>query len=395
MSKIYSINDGDSKIRKIPSIEYINELVKIIEDLIPDNNGIPNIKTDIEGISIPNQDQTIILAKNIKTDSEHKFISDGILATMVDKPSKFEVDEIINASKEELNKKIEEVYMRLINTPNVINKLRDISTILNEDKVADGLLNTLAYKLNIDEFEEHSKSSIHINNNDRKALNILIKCLSGGFADWNASVDDYNAIKNKPESLPANGGNANTISNHGIKDLINKDDYDIVIGTSGEKYSKDSCDIYAENGHIDQETFLSLFTNLDVFYGFVLFKRGIYNIDFINTYTSSFNFNGVDRRAVYITANHANIHNSVFQNITFKDTKVYIGSSSEINNVSFINCDIIFDNTVGSNIINCSFENCTIVYNGSLINNIIKFNRYIRTKPIVYIGNGNIISENI
>ena len=395
MSKIYTIN-GDSEVKEIPSIEYIHELIKIIEDAIPDNDGFPTIKTYTEELNIVKNNQPIVLARDIKTDSEHKFISDGILATMVDKPSKFEVNEMINSSKEELNKKINETYMRIINTTNVIKKLRDISTILNEDKALDGLLSTMAYKVNMEDFENHCISYTHMNNNDRKALNILIKCLSGGFADWNAAPDEYNSIKNKPESLPANGGNADTIANHNIKDLINKDDYDIIIGSSAEKYSKDSCDIYAIDGNIDQETFTSLLSNLNTYYGFILFKRGVYNIDLINTYTSAFNFNGIDHRAVYITAKDSiNIRNSVFTNMTFKDSKVYIGSSCEINNVSFVNCNIILDNTVASNIINCKFDNCTIIYNGSIINNIIKFNRYIRTKPIVYVGGNNIISENI
>ena len=285
--------------------------------------------------------------------------------------------------------------MKIINTPNVINKLRDISNILNEDKATEALLNVLAYKLNINEFEEHIESVTHMSNNDRKALNILIKCLKEGFADWNAEDNQYNCIKNKPIALPADGGNADTVNNHGINDLINKYDYDVVIGTSGERYSKDSCDLYAENGIIDKDKFTSLMKTLK-YDGIVLFKRGLFKIDNIDGKLGTIIFEGMDRRLSFIeTANYLNTTDYIFKNIGFVDSKIIIGSGCEITNASFNNCDIVFDNTMASTIMNCNFYNCRIEYKGSLMNNIIKFNRFTQTNPIKYIGGNNIISENI
>ena len=289
---------------------------------------------------------------------------------------------------------MDELYTRIINTPNVINKLRDISTILNEDEVVNGLLNTLSYKLNMDDFNAHTKSSTHMNNNDRKALNVLLKCLIGGFADWNAADGAYNTIKNKPESLPANGGNADTVANHSIKDLINKDDYDIVIGDSRQKYSEDSCDIYAKDGNIDDEAFQSLIKSL--INGIILFKRGVYNINTIDSYKELRIINGVNSRLSLITAkDFVRINNSIYNNIGFVDSKIYIESECEINNVTFTNCDIVIGNSTGTNIISCRFNNCRIKIDGYMTNNIIKFNRFIQTKHITYLGGNNIISENI
>ena len=317
MSKIYTVNNGKSRNEQIPSIGYIDEIVKMIEDKLvnKDVEGFPSIKGTMEELPVGVKSLPEILAKDIKTDSQHKFINDAVLATVTEKPSKFEMEQSLEDIKIELKSYMDELYTRIINTPNVINKLRDISTILNEDEIVDGLLNTLAYKLNIEDYNNHIKSSSHINNNDRKALNVLIRCLSDGFADWNAKKGEYNAIKNKPKSLPANGGNADTIDNHGIKDLINKDDYDIVIGTSEAKYSKDSCDIYAENGKIDTDVLSSHIDSLNVG-GIILLKRGSYNTDLMHLYNKSIILKGFNNKLTSIKVNKlVDLSNITIENI--------------------------------------------------------------------------------
>lgn len=399
MSKIYTVNDGESESNQIPSIGYIHELVKIIEDELIHQDlgfmGFPTIKTDVEELPVGVKENPTILANEIQTDSDHQFVSSAILDTMVDKPTNFKVNESIEKVKSDLKLYMDKTYMRIINTPNVINKLRDISTILSEDKIADGLLSTLANKLNIDDYDEHKASSIHINNNDRKALNILIKCLTEGFSNWDAKEGEYNAIKNKPESLPANGGNADTIGNHGLKDLINKDNYDIVIGCSGFNYSKDSCDIYAENGAIDSGVLSSSIASLKDG-GIILFKRGDYVVESIDNNQELLIFKGVDYRLSSVTIEKGiSISNSVFKDISLLGSTIYINSNCDISNVCFTYCKVVFNSSIMCNITNCIFDNCEFGYTGSLMSNIIKFNRYINTKPITYIGGKNIITENI
>lgn len=400
MCKIYTVDNGKSNNEQIPSIGYINEIVKMIEDeLISQNNefaGFSSIKADREVLPINIKKKHEIFAKDIKTDSNYKFISDGILATIAGKPTKFEVEQYIDNSKLEMKDYMNTIYNRIINTPNVINKLRDISTILNDDEVSAGLINTLANKINLDDFEYHTKSHVHLDNNDRKALNILLKCLINGFADWNAVGDDYNAIKNKPESLPANGGNSDTVANHGIKDLINRDDYDIVVGSSLERYSKDSCDIYTNESLLNYEDIKNIIDNSNTT-RIIYFKRGYYNIDnIIISYKPTMIINGADCRLSTIHAyDYVQFNNTVIKNIGFEDSVVFIGSDCEFRNVKFNNCTIVLDNCVACNISDCVFEKCVIEYKGSLMNNIIKFNRYIKTKPIVYVGGNNIITENI
>lgn len=395
MSKVYTVNDGKSKAEQIPSVEYINEILKMIEEQLLYKNefhGFQSIKTTTEELPVGLKEQPAILAKDIGLDCNHKFVNDALLNTLIDKPTKFEVERNIEESKEELKKYMEKLYIRIVNTPNVINKLRDISTVLSDDTIASGLLNTLANKVNFEDFEAHGESSIHMNNNDRKALNILIKCLANGFSDWNAKDDACNAIKNKPESLPANGGNADTVANHSIEDIINKDDYDLVIGSSLEKYSKDSCDIYAENGFLN---------NNDIIVGgsssITLFKRGYYNFDtFIGAYKVPMIYKGADCRLSLIHADeHIIFDNVVFSNIGFYKSKIFIKSNCEFKNVKFANCEITLYGSEACTITDCVFEKCDIVIEDIITNNIIKFNRFIQTKPIIYIGGSNIISDNI
>lgn len=402
MSKVYTVNDGIKASDQLPSIEYINELVKMIEDKFAntetENCGFPSIKIKTEELPVGIKEQGTVLAKDIKLDSQHKFVNNALLSAISYKASKFDVDRAIDNTKNDLKSYMDEIYTRIINTPNVINKLRDISVILNEDKELAGLLNALADKLNIEDFNEHIVSTTHMNNNDRKALNVLIKCLTDGFADWNAEDGAINYIKNKPESLPANGGNADTVANHSIKDLINKDDYDIVIGTSTEKYSKDSCDIYAKDCVIDPYELEEALESMKGS-GIILFKRGYYCLEHagLNIVCKSHRiFNGVDSRLSWIhTDRDTHIDNATFKNIGFDRTKIYINSNCDIKDVRFSNCEIILNKSEGCNITDCIFDNCTFKIEGNMINNIIKFNRFIKTRPIQYIGGNNIISENI
>lgn len=400
MSKIYSINNKESKPNNIPSIDYINEVVKMIENQLiiinKDFHGFPSIKQDIEEINTGDQDQ-YISAKKIKTDSRHRFINESLLTTFASKPSTFEVQQSIEQVKQEMHNKINESFMKVINSPKSINKLRDIAYILNENEAINGLLESIASKTTSEEFEEHAKSIAHMNNNDRKALNLLLDCIKNGFIDWEAKDGEVNAIKNKPESLPADGGNADTIANHAIKDIINKSTEDIVIGNSLEKYSKDACDIYAENGIIDQkilEDAIDAIGNK----GVIFIKQGEYTTEYLDAqyYNLPVIYKGVDRKLTSIKINdHAKFNNTTFKHIGFKDSTIYIKSNCDLVDVLFDNCNIVLERSEMCNIKECVFNNCRISISGPIAKNIIVHNRYIFTKPIIYLSQNNIISENI
>ena len=399
MSKIYTVNNGESNTDQIPSIEYINELTKMVEDALvsinPEFNGFASIKTKTEELPVGIKEMPTISASDIVTDSSHKFVNKAVIETMVDKPTKFEVEQSIEEAKKEIEDKIEKIYTRIINTPDVINKLRDINTLLNEEDLVDGVLSILAYKTNNDDFNHHTASQNHINNNDRKALNILLKCLISGFANWDAKEGDFNAIKNKPESFLANGGNADTVANHGIRDLINRDDYDIVVGSNLENHTEDSCDFYAKDCDVDTNKLNKAIECIRKS-GMILFKRGYYNLDSIELDCKChIIINGADSRLTWLYLNTTKMNNVSCNNIAFNKSKINIKSNCEFRNVRFTNCEIILNNSENCKIIDCVFNNCTIKVKGSIMNNIIVFNRLIDTTPMTYIGGNNIIKDNL
>ena len=395
MPKIYSVNSEE----KIPSVEYIEAIVKMIESELKsldiNFSGFKTVNANMEEL---NTDKANIPANNIKTDTKHRFINEALLTTFASKPSMFQIEQLIEDLKKEIDTKINESYMKIINTPNVINKLRDIASILYEDSNdANRLISTIAEKATIDQLEEHIASHIHMNNNDRKALNILLKCVTNGFIDWNADEGSINAIRNKPLSLPANGGNADTVSNHNINDLINKNTEDIVIGRTSKKYSKDECDLFAIDGVINQEEFESAIKKIE--YGTVLFKTGEYYLNKINAqYIRKLPvvFSGMHRKLSTIIAKESvTMYNTSFENIGFKDSNISINSYNDLSNVEFKNCNIVLHKSEECNINSCTFIDCEISIDGPIMNNIIVHNRFINTKPIIYLGTSNIIKENI
>ena len=171
---------------------------------------------------------------------------------------------------------------------------------------------------------------------------------------------------------------------------------DIVIGTSCPFYSKDSCDIYEKDGFINVEHLESEINHINN-NGVVLFKRGEYTIESLNAkyYNLPMIFKGADRRLSRIFVNDAKLYNVTFKHIGFENSTIYIESAVDLDDVLFNNCDIILKRSEDCNIRNCIFENCRISIYGSIMNNFITHNRYIKTKPIIYLGSANVISDNI
>lgn len=395
MSKVYTINNGKERSEQIPSIEYIDELLKMIEDSIINIinkvgfEGFKSIDSDFLPLLNSDSADKNISAADVDTDSNHKFISEALLATFIDKPSSFEIEQSLTDVERKMENKINESYMKIVNTPNAINKLRDIANILNEDELINGIIQTISEKATIEQLKNHIDSTVHMNNNDRKALNILLKVVLKGFADWNAKPGDINAIKNKPNSLPADGGNADTVSNHGIKDIINKTIDDIVIGSIDENYNKDSCDIIIEEcENIDKI--------LNIGYGNILFKTGNYKFGDVNISSDKCIVIRGTKDVSIISFNQLQLLNNIHvKDVTIENSTVIISKNCYLDNINFINCIIKFNNTEDCDIKYCKFTNCKFVMIGSLMNNIITYNRLIRSGTLRYIGGNNIIKNNI
>ena len=113
-------------------------------------------------------------------------------------------NDIVNNLKITINQQIDNI----INNKGATDAINKIIKITSEHKDAIDLFKNLIDK---DELKSHEQNGLHITEKDRIALNLLLKFIDKGCADWNASEGEPNYIRNKPESLKANGGNSDTV----------------------------------------------------------------------------------------------------------------------------------------------------------------------------------------
>ena len=89
-----------------------------------------------------------------------------------------------------------------------------------------------------DDYNEHIEdNNIHLSSDNKRDISYLKKVLSSAYVDWNCNNDqDIHYIKNKPESLPANGGNADTVGGYSksqlMKNIINRINYHLFLFVS-------------------------------------------------------------------------------------------------------------------------------------------------------------------
>ena len=244
MANVYTFNpnepeedfDKSNANYQLASIAYINSVVKKLVDIIEDHLNDPtahqscparkkldiNIsesidihELDIEGSKLPSH------AKDINTDSSHRFISDIEINNLKSKPSTIDMQNAIMDLRNELKSTIESTYIDLLNTPDVLQKLKNVAYVLKTDPNLDKTITDLASRITKNEFESHIGSDLHLSNEEHEALIILINLIKSGCADWNAHKGAPNYIKHKPESLPANGGDADTVGGYSVEDIMN------------------------------------------------------------------------------------------------------------------------------------------------------------------------------
>lgn len=421
MSRIYyleqltkTIGDAENRAVQIPTVEYIDEIVSMIENAFKNhiNESCPHSDSSkgFEGFQTisptkvdkmpTGEEVTTIKAEDVQEDSSHKFISETQLQIFKDKPSKLDMENAITDLRNEIKSTINASYDRLLNMPNALEQLRDIAYILQEEESLGRLMELISGKVSADELREHAKSVTHLNNNDRKALNLLLSFIKEGCADWTASKDAPNYIRNKPTSLPANGGNADTVRGYQIEKLLTKRSDDLIIGFDLEayKYSREEVDYMVE---LDNSNTAEVMNMLTAYEGKVAIRRGIYivkdsmidwvrgdkcNNDLIITGAMSNTYLAFDVRV----SGHITLRDLYFANST-----VMILRDVKVENVTFDNCEIVMKDSYCCTIRGCTFKGCTFTYLGSCINNFIVENRYTKPMSLSYAGGNNMIYGNM
>lgn len=381
---------------KITLKQYVDYKFKSIQDTI--NNIINGKDTDDMNLSFDDENVDLecineiadndannkIAADDVLTDNMHRYISDSELEKLNECISKTElnatVKEITNNFKMALNDQLDNI----LNNKNTINAINNIKDVISNNQESLDLFKDLVNK---EEFNNHLNDGLHLSSEDRIALNLLLKFINKGCADWNAVEGDANYIRNKPSSLPANGGNAETVGGYCAYKLMTKQSEKYIIGINTAKtYGLSEVNLLLTTKNVNKlEKYLVDFTSICI-------REGDYEPQNLN----------IDAVTLYGVGNGTQIYNS---NIKILNSK--------IRDLQFINCNIIIDGVGGSlhdivfencviNLLNVNqyiiknniFKNCKFEMN-QIHNSIIKDNIFNNSSLIVYYGGGNIISDNV
>ena len=413
MPTIYNISgkDTDNSNNMIPSKQYVDRLAIIIVDSIleyinnstPMDNSVVDISYDSENINISNQDKEVstVPVDMIDTDSNHQFISSALMNIFKDKPSKLDLENSINELRSELLMKIDQYFTNILNTTNALQKIKEVFNLINSEDKFNDFMSELANKVSVDDLDDHIKSSLHLNNNDRKALNLLLSFIETGCADWDAKPEDPNYIRNKPESLPANGGNAETLDGHSFNDTVNKQSVDAIVGVDNQNYPSYSVDYFVSNDESSSESnFDDIMKKInDSHRGVYNFKTGIYRGESIelNSATDFYTeivIAGNGKNTIFNTKDISVNGYVTLKDLAINNATIRIGSDCKFDNVTFRNCNIIVSGN--NNIIKwCDILSSEFSYAGPCYNNMITYNRYNNKLNLIFAGGNNIASNNI
>jgi hypothetical protein len=305
-----------------------------------------------------------------------------------------ELNMVMSTISDEIEQRVDAAYVNIMNTPNALQKLKDLAILLRDNSDIIGISELAASKVDKKDFEVHKDSVLHMSSNDRKALNALIKALDIGFADWNATEDDQNFIKNKPTSLPANGGNADTLAGRSADAYLTSRVEDYVIG-----YDPDKSDITVDD---DTKDITPIFRG-NSYKGLMAIQSGIYYLSDDCTITSftyntpgSCTISGNNTATVINGQKHIIVLDKgvILKNLMITDCAVIVKSNVEIEHVLFKNCNVEFASSSKSVMKYCTFENSSFKYSGICQNNMVLFNRGDKSINFKYIGGNCIVDGN-
>ena len=380
MAKVYCLNTEDTSDQNtlIPSIEYILESIL---------NGA---EPDKEYEALPTCDS--VHSENVTQDARHMFISQSKLAELENKPSFADMSTAIDSMASTIENNNKQLYINLLNMPDAVGKLKDIATLIKEDDNISALAELFSSKVDNDTLENHANNTTyHLTVEDRKALDMLLKLVETGYVDWEADESSLGYIKNKPTSMKADGGNADTVGGLPLSWVANKREHDMYLGVDGNGYEEIEVDMMIEK---EPSSALNI-----AFEGSVFFRKGNYKLPSLMLSP------GTDK---YLTlcgnGASANISseevikfpkNLSVRDIRFSNSTIYIGSNNDIHDVVFENCTVYFDTVSFTTIECCRFIGSTFTFVGSCLSNMIIHNRANSDIKFMYKGGNNIIDSNL
>jgi len=410
MSNIYKITNpetGESQL--VVSKEYVdirlNRLENAIMQHIKDSDKAHTLdaKLNTESPALLDKEQYTdiyipkstdpIKAQDIKTDAEHKFISQTQLEVFKNKASISEAQALINNSINEIKSQFNAMYINLLNKPDAVKKLKDLISLIDESETLDQIMASFSTKVSKEELDEHATNSVvHVNSVDRKALDILIGLIKDGTFD-KIKAQSLDFVKAAENAINLDGMTSDEVRSRGK--------YVKIYGVDGyvDPFRVDV--LFPGQQYLDNEIAKQNFINTS---GKVLFAESFYNIDTFYLNRSN-NMNDLTIEGcgsgTIINVKYLQANNVLFRDLTISgnDTEnlrsAIISSNVIFENVTFDKVDITLSASKYCRFKNCIFKNCRFTMTGVCIGNIIKECIFIKTSTPKYIGGSNIISDNV
>ena len=375
MSELFKYIDDNNVEHILVSKDYVDMRIKNLKEairLVADNTHIDDntfkLLDSSEEVLINNNSNTGISAKLIKQDSKHKMLTDNDISIFKSKPSTHEVNNLIRRASNSIKDEITSLFNDLFNTSDTsLQRLKRLTELVKNEEVLNSLFKILDDSITLDEFNEHISNSIHLNNNDRNALNILLGMINNGtFDKLNKYINDIDSLLNDIKQY--------------VNDNITADRYadDIILGLDNTCTHKLSLDDPDNNSYIINK--LSK--------GNIAIKSGFFECNVLELNWTDNKYRIIHGNGSIDTTIHANMcttrwvnirdlrflgtidenrrmplfcDDTKFDNITFESCNIFIGSEVRLSGCKFINCNINFDtNSMNNMIFNCAFINTEI-----------------------------------
>lgn len=323
-----------------------NELVTVINDGLmskTDKIKLDSIEENANNYIHPETHDPSIIAQ----DENNRFVSDEQIKSWDNKIEKDYVDKLSNDTlsnaKSFVNTKVASIFN---SAEDQLEVLRSLTFELKNDTTVKKFFDLFNTCVKNEEYQEHAlNSNIHMTRSDSSLLQNVKSLLEKGI------IPTWEEIPGRPDKLPALGGNADTVENCTVNDIINKtvEWFDTTI------FNSDSNEISDEE--------IDLIVNH--FGSTILFKPGTYS---------------VKKELVF------NISNKTFKGIN--GLSKLLGASIKIIGNNNIIEDIYLDNAKNSSV---NTPAITIIGDNNIIRNTYILNY---TDGINIEGSNNTITDN-
>ena len=184
MSNKYRLINGNVK-ALVPSVDYVDERIKEIKDALGiATNGVHfDAESDIE---ILKNEDIHIKPHQVETNSQQKFVSNAQMMSFSYRVTKTQLYKEIDSVKKEDKEYIDTLIKQLTHSPEIRRALKLIDDALNRVEDKDALSVLLNAYVTYSDLDAHENmKGMHLSENERKALNILVSIIKDGGIDWN------------------------------------------------------------------------------------------------------------------------------------------------------------------------------------------------------------------